>query len=86
MSSTFAIVSIVLIAAIIIASSVGQAVKPIGLTLLTLLAAFCVFGFLAAFEPGSGHLSFKLLYASAGLSCLVSGVKLAWPSGSKTLS
>lgn len=85
MNITFAIVSIVVIAAIIIASSIGRAVKPMGLTLLALLGAFCVFGFIAAFEPGPGHLYFKLLYASAGLSCLVSGVKLAWPSGSKSL-
>ncbi len=46
-------------------------VAPILCTVLLLsLAAFCVFGFLATFEPTDHAVAFRIGYALIGLSCL----------------
>lgn len=41
------------------------------------LACFCVFGFLAAFEPGPGHIVWRWLYAVTFLACVAALVRLA---------
>jgi hypothetical protein len=38
--------------------------------MLLLIAAFCVYGFLASFEPSAGATAFKIGYAAVGLGCL----------------
>jgi serine/threonine protein kinase len=40
-----------------------------------LVAAFCVFGFIASFEPGDNGI-FKILYSAIGVACILSGVWL----------
>ena len=42
-----------------------------GSLLLLAVAAFCVFGFLATFEPTDNTLAFRIGYAVIGLGCLV---------------
>jgi len=42
-----------------------------GSLLLLAVAAFCVFGFLATFEPTSDAIAFKIGYTVIGLGCLV---------------
>ena len=49
--------------------------KFIGATLLLCAAGFCVFGFLASFEPGNG-LAWKIGYGTLGCICLVGAVAL----------
>jgi hypothetical protein len=49
-------------------------VTILGALLLLALAAFCVFGFLATFEPTdrtAQFLAFRIGYTVVGLSCLV---------------
>lgn len=39
--------------------------------ILVALAAFCLFGFLASFEPGvKSAMMFRFVYAIAGIACL----------------
>ena len=45
--------------------------------LLVCIAAFCVFGFLTSFEPGAGHIYFRIGYPIVGLVCLI-GARLLW--------
>ena len=43
---------------------------------LLMLAAFCVFGFLASFEPTDNALVFRIGYAIIGIGCLVGAAVL----------
>ena len=36
---------------------------------LLLIAAFCLFGFMASFEPGPNHVYFRVGYAVVGVLC-----------------
>ncbi|MCP3691157.1 MAG: hypothetical protein GY917_03085 [Planctomycetaceae bacterium] len=38
--------------------------------MLLMLAAFCLFGFLASFEPTDNAMVFRIGYAVMGISCL----------------
>jgi hypothetical protein len=38
--------------------------------LLLLVAAFCVYGFIAAGEPGRNHIYFRIGYPLVGIFCL----------------
>ena len=38
--------------------------------MLLMLAAFCLFGFLASFEPTDNAMVFRIGYAVMGVSCL----------------
>lgn len=38
---------------------------------MLLLAAFCVYGFLASAEPGPNHIYFRIGYPVVGLICVV---------------
>jgi hypothetical protein len=42
---------------------------------LLLVAAYCVYGFIAAGEPGPGHIYYRVGYAVSGLVCV--GIALA---------
>ncbi len=42
-----------------------------GSLLLLAVAAFCVFGFLATFEPTDNALAFRIGYTVIGVGCLV---------------
>ena len=46
-------------------------VAIIGSLLLFAVAAFCVFGFLATFEPTSNAMAFRIGYSVIGVGCLV---------------
>ena len=46
-------------------------VAIVGSVLLLAVAAFCVFGFLATFEPTDNALVFRVGYTVIGLGCLV---------------
>jgi len=46
-------------------------VAALGSLLLLAVAAFCVFGFLATFEPTSNAMVFRIVYTVIGLGCLV---------------
>jgi hypothetical protein len=50
-------------------------IKPIAFVLF-LVAAFCVYGFIAAGEPGPNHIYFRTGYAIVGLVSLVAAVAL----------
>jgi hypothetical protein len=41
-----------------------------------LVAAFCSYGFLASWEPGPGHIYFRIGYAIVGIVCLAIGVAI----------
>jgi hypothetical protein len=45
---------------------------------LVAVAAFCVFGFLATFEP-PGFLAVRLVYGILGILCLAGAARLAFP-------
>lgn len=50
----------------------------LGFLILLAVAAFCLFGFLATFEPTSNALVFRIGYTVIGLGCLVGvGVLMA---------
>lgn len=42
-----------------------------GSLLLLAIAAFCIFGFMATFEPTDNALAFRIGYAVVGVGCLV---------------
>jgi hypothetical protein len=44
--------------------------------LLLAVAAFCVYGLIAAFEPGPTHIYFRIGYPILGLACLAGAVAL----------
>jgi hypothetical protein len=46
-------------------------VAIVGSLLLLAIAAFCVFGFLATFEPTDNALAFRVGYTVIGLGCVV---------------
>ncbi len=46
-------------------------VAVLGSLLLLAIAAFCVFGFLATFEPTSNAMAFRIGYTVIGMGCLV---------------
>jgi hypothetical protein len=52
--------------------------RILGALALLVIALFCVFGFLAAFEPGNGWL-WKAGYAAIGCTCLTATVVLTKP-------
>ena len=76
MSTTLAIVSLVLIAVCIGSFFVGRLAKPVGVIMLAAITFFCGYGFLATFEPGPGHLAFRVLYAVCGVASVLAGVYL----------
>ena len=43
----------------------------VGSLLLLLLSAFCLFGFLATFEPTDNALAFRTGYVVVGIGCLI---------------
>jgi len=42
-----------------------------GSLLLLAVAAFCIFGFMATFEPTSNALAFRIGYTVIGLGCMI---------------
>lgn len=44
--------------------------KAVFAVILLLVAAFCVFGFIASGEPGPNHIYFRIGYPLVGLLCL----------------
>lgn len=56
-----------------------MAARVLAIALLVGVAGFCVFGFMATFEPGlgSGRLAWQALYAAAGCASLAAIVWLA---------
>jgi len=60
-------------------------VRLISGTLLLGVSAFCVFGFLASFEPGNGAL-FKIGYGALGSGCLVGAIHLLVRPRSNTMT
>lgn len=46
-------------------------VAILGSLVLLAVASFCVFGFLATFEPTSNALAFRIGYTVVGLGCLI---------------
>ncbi|MCB9922574.1 MAG: hypothetical protein H6822_10350 [Planctomycetaceae bacterium] len=48
----------------------------IGSLLLFAVAAFCVFGFLATFEPTSNAMVFRVGYSVIGLGCIAGVILL----------
>lgn len=44
--------------------------------LLLLVAAFCVYGFMAAFEPGPTHIYYRIGYPIVGIACLAGAFAL----------
>jgi len=46
-------------------------VAIVGLLVLLTVAAFCVFGFMATFEPTSNAIAFRIGYTLIGLGCLI---------------
>ena len=53
--------------------------RIVGATVLIAVAAFCVFGFLAAGEVPADANSFRLVYGAAGVVSVGTAVWLAWP-------
>lgn len=54
-----------------------QLIRAVALALLGMLTLFCLFGFLAAGEPGANHHLFRIGYAILGiLSMILIGVVL----------
>ena len=53
--------------------------RVIGAAVLLAIASFCVFGFLASFEPGNGWL-WKVGYGAVGSGCLTGAVAILRPS------
>jgi hypothetical protein len=45
--------------------------------LLLLIAAFCVYGFIAASEPGPNHIYFRIGYALVGIACVTGAIALS---------
>lgn len=43
------------------------------------IAAFCVFGFMATFEPGPRAIPFRIGYSVVGVLCLVAAVAALVP-------
>jgi hypothetical protein len=44
--------------------------------LLLVVAAFCVYGFIAAFEPGPTHIYYRIGYPILGIACLAGALAL----------
>jgi len=55
--------------------------KLLGSVLLLAVAGFCVFGFLATFEPlpPAVQWTWRGIYIVLGLACLAGTVRLGWP-------
>lgn len=68
--SVFMGVTVFLVVAVYISIALSRLHRLAGLVLLIPILAFSCFGFLASFEPGPGHMSFRAAYA---LSLLLSG-------------
>jgi hypothetical protein len=56
--------------------------RLVGFVLLLPIVGFCVFGFLATFEPlpPAVQWSWRGIYAVIGLACLAGAVRLVWPT------
>jgi hypothetical protein len=52
--------------------------KTGGAVVLLLIASFCVFGFMAAGEPGPNHIYYRVGYPVIGIACLVVAAVLLW--------
>lgn len=50
--------------------------RIIAAVILLLVAAICVFGFLAAGEPGPNHIYYRIGYPLVGIVCLASAVAM----------
>jgi hypothetical protein len=47
------------------------------IAMLLLAAAFCIYGFVASFEPGPNHFYWRIGYAAMGLGCLAAAAWMA---------
>jgi hypothetical protein len=50
--------------------------RAVAAVALLLLAAFCVFGFIASGEPGPNDIYFRIGYPIAGIVCLATAAAL----------
>jgi hypothetical protein len=50
--------------------------KSIAAVVLLLIAAFCVYGFIAAGEPGPNHIYYRIGYPILGIACLATAAML----------
>ena len=50
--------------------------RAVAAVVLLLVAAFCVFGFIASGEPGPNHVYFRIGYPIAGIACLATAVAM----------
>jgi len=50
--------------------------KAVIAVVLLLVAAFCVFGFLAAGEPGANHIYYRVGYPLLGIVCVAAAVAM----------
>ena len=50
--------------------------KEGNVAVLLLLAAFCVYGFIAAGEPGPNHIYYRIGYPLVGIVCLATAVAI----------
>ncbi|MGA2247251.1 MAG: hypothetical protein ABSH48_19850 [Verrucomicrobiota bacterium] len=62
-----------------VARIVSTLARALGAAALLAIASFCVFGFLAAVEPGNGWL-WKVGYGAIGSGCLAGAVAMLRPS------
>lgn len=70
MSSSLILVPIVVVVLIVFAFMGGEQMRVLRIALLAGLAAFCGFGFLAAFEPSEHAALFRILYGVTGTVAL----------------
>jgi hypothetical protein len=54
----------------------GGSMKEVIAVVLLLVAAFCVYGFIATVEPGPNHLYFRIGYTIVGIVCLVAAIAM----------
>ena len=65
-----AVAAVAALVCTIVATS-GRYSKPVAIAVLTLIAAFCGFGFMASFEPGDNAVLFRILYGVFGIGSLL---------------
>ena len=53
-----------------------RSMRVVRTVVLLLLAAFCLFGFLASGEPGPNHQYFRIGYAIVGIACAASAIAM----------
>lgn len=52
------------------------AMRAIAAVVLLLVAAFCVYGFIAAGEPGPNHIYYRIGYPLVGILCLAAAAAM----------